>query len=331
MRIGRWSEPSVVIVFQLVEVIREEDANETSGELGVALLGNLVGVSQFRMPKSELQIESAKFFPLVSRLTNNDIQKANLLNDYFASVFTHEPHGYVPSMDSRTNKVMLYEAIKNKDIESLLKNMDGNKAPSPDGYHPCFVKELAEFISEPLGIIFRNLVESGNIPTQWKEARVSAIHKKGNQKLSSNYRPVSITSVLCRILEKLVRNQIAEYMQSKKLFSHLQFGFLKGWSTSLQLLNIMNDWTSSIENGTFNDCIYLDYQKAFDTVPHNRLISKLYVYNLDAKIIKWIKYYLSEKKQFVEINGKKSEWQNITSKMLPNNVHVIFIQVICQI
>ena len=75
----------------------------------------------------------------------------------------------------------------------------------------------------------------------------------------------------------------------------------------------MNDWTSSIENGTFNDCIYLDYQKAFDTVPHNRLISKLYAYNLDARIIKWIKYYLSERKQFVEINGKKSEWQNVTS------------------
>ena len=135
---------------------------------------------------------------------------SNLLNDYFASVFTHEPHGYVPSMDSRTNKVMFYEAIKYKDIESLLKNMDGNKALSPDGNHPCFVKELAEFISEPLGIIFRNSIESGNIPTQWKEARVSAIHKKGNKKMASNYRPVSITSVLCRILENLVRNQIVE-------------------------------------------------------------------------------------------------------------------------
>ena len=162
-----------------------------------------------------------------SRLTNNDIQKANLLNDYFASVFTHEPHGYVPSMDSRTNEVMLYEAIKNKDIESLLKNIYRNKAPSPDGYHPCFVKELAEFISEPLGIIFRNSVESGNIPTQWKEARVSVIHKKGNKKLASNYMPVSITSVLCIILEKLVRNQIVEYMQYEKLFSHLQFGFFE--------------------------------------------------------------------------------------------------------
>ena len=213
-----------------------------------------------------------------SRLINNDIQKANLLNNYFASIFTYEPHGYLPSMDSRTNEVMLYVAIKNKDIESLLKNMVGNKAPSPDGYHPCFVKQLAEFISEPLGIIFRNSVESGNIPTQSKEARVSAIHKKRIKNMASNYRPVSITSVLCRILEKLVRNQIVEYMQSEKLFSHLQFGFLRGRSTSLQLLNIMNDWTSSIENGNFNNCIYLDYQKAFDTVPHNRLISKLYAY-----------------------------------------------------
>ena len=75
----------------------------------------------------------------------------------------------------------------------------------------------------------------------------------------------------------------------------------------------MNDWTSSIENDNFNDCIYLDYQKAFDTVPHNRLISKLCAYNLDAIIIKLIKCYLSERKQFVEINGKKSEWHNVTS------------------
>ena len=116
--------------------------------------------------------------------------------------------------------------------------------------------------------------------------RVSAILKKGNKKLASNYRPVSITSVLCQILEKLVRNQIVEYMQSEKLFSHLQFGFLKRRSTIRQLLNIMNDWTSSIENGNFNYCISLDYQKAFDTVPHNRLISKLYAYNLDARILK---------------------------------------------
>ena len=69
------------------------------------------------------------------------------------------------------------------------------------------------------------------------------------------------------------------------------------------LLSIMNDWTSSIENGNFNDCVYLDYQKAFNTIPHNQLMSKLYAYNLDARIIKWIKFYLSERKHFLEIHA----------------------------
>ena len=108
-----------------------------------------------------------------------------------------------------------------------------------------------------------------------------------NKKLASNYRPVSITSVLCRILEKLIRNKIVEYMQSENLLSDLQFGFIKGRSTSLQLLN-MSDWTGAIENSNSSDCFYLDYQKTFDTVPHKRLISKLSAYNIDEKIINWI-------------------------------------------
>ena len=108
---------------------------------------------------------------------------------------------------------MEYNIISDDEIALLLKNMDGNKSPSSDGYHPCFIKELADFIIEPIGIIFRNSMESGTIPSQWKEVRVSAIYKKGNKKLAGNYRPVSITSVLCRILEKLIRNQIVEYMQ----------------------------------------------------------------------------------------------------------------------
>ena len=210
-----------------------------------------------------------------SRLTNNDSHKANLLNEYFASVFTNEPHGNIPILETRTEKEMEYNIISDDEIALLLKNMDGNKSPSPDGYHPCFIKELADFIIEPIGIIFRNSMESGTIPSQWKEARVSAIYKKGNKKLAGNYRPVSITSVLCRILEKLIRNQIVEYMQSENLLSDLQFGFIKGRSTSLQLLNIMNDWTCAIENSNSSDCIYLDYQKAFDTVPHNPVKNNL--------------------------------------------------------
>ena len=102
-------------------------------------------------------------------------------------------------------------------------------------------------------------------------------------------------------------------MSEYSLLSEFQFGFVKGRSTSLQLLKILNDWTESIENGKFSDCIYLDYQKAFDTVPHQRLLSKMKSYNINSNIIEWTKHYLSNRTQYVELNGVKSESRNVVS------------------
>ena len=106
-------------------------------------------------------------------------------------------------------------------------------------------------------------MKSIRIPTQWQIARVSAIHRKGNRKLASNYRPVSITSIVCRVLETIIRNFMVEFLVSNNLLSDFQFGFVKGRSTTLQLLNVLNDWTNSLENKFTTDCIYLDYQKSF--------------------------------------------------------------------
>ena len=102
-------------------------------------------------------------------------------------------------------------------------------------------------------------------------------------------------------------------MSEYSLLSEFQFGFVKGISTCLQLLKILNDWTESIENGKFSDCIYLDYQKAFDTVPHQRLLSKMKSYNINSNIIEWTKHYLSNRTQYVELNGVKSESRNVVS------------------
>jgi len=248
-----------------------------------------------------------------SRITDNDSYKADILNKYFASVFTKEPQGEVPSFEKRTQSEMCFPIIKKETIETHLKNMDATKSPSPDGHHPRFMKEIAQYISEPLCTIFQTSILLGIVPSQWRNARVSAIYKKGNKKLASNYRPVSITSILCRILETIIRNEIIDFMQTENLISDYQFGFIKGRSTSLQLLNIIYDWTNSIENCNFSDCVYLDYQKAFDTVPHKRLIKKLAAYNIHEKIINWITYYLSERKQYVEISGMKSEWESVSS------------------
>ena len=88
---------------------------------------------------------------------------------------------------------------------------------------------------------------------------------------------------------------------------------MKGRSTTLQLLNILNDWTHSMENKNITDCVYMDYQKAFDKVPHGRLLTKLKAYNLSSEVINWIKEYLTDRSQCVEVNGKASEWLPVTS------------------
>ena len=125
--------------------------------------------------------------------------------------------------------------------------------------HPRLLHELANQVYLPLSKIFEASLKSNKIPEQWKIARVSAIHKKGNRKLASNYRPVSITSIVCRVLETIIRNSVVEFMVSNNLLSDYQFGFVKGRSTTLQLLNVLNDWTNSLENKFTTDCIYLDY------------------------------------------------------------------------
>ena len=100
---------------------------------------------------------------------------------------------------------------------------------------------------------------------------------------------------------------------SNDLLSAYQFGFLKGRSTTLQLLKVLNDWTESMESKFSTDCIYLDYQKAFDSVPHRRLISKLRSYKINECLVRWVVNYLQDRSQFAEINGEKSQWIPVTS------------------
>ena len=183
-----------------------------------------------------------------------------------------------------------------------------NKSPGPDGIHPRFINELTKQLCLPLSIIFKESMKTSIIPKQWKLARVSAIHKKGSKKMASNYRPVSITSIVCRTMEKILRDNMASFLVENNLLSNYQFGFIKGRSTTLQLLNVLNDWTQTIESKNFTDCIYMDYQKAFDKVPHNRLISKLKAYKFNAELLDWVRSYLKDRSQFVEVNGKQSMW-----------------------
>ena len=116
---------------------------------------------------------------------------------------------------------------------------------------------------------------------------MTAVYKKGPKSNRANYRPVSLTSVCCKLLESFIRDDIMKYLTDNKLISSRQYGFIKGRSTSLQLLHILDKWTDCLEHGGQVDVMYSDLEKAFDKVPHKRLISKLYCYGINEYQKTW--------------------------------------------
>ena len=115
--------------------------------------------------------------------------------------------------------------------------------------------------------------------------------KKVDKKQASNYRPVSLTSVVSKIFKKLIRSRIVDHMNSNNLLSDKQFGFIGGRSTSLQLLTVLDKWTKILDEGGTIHAIYMDFMKAFDKAPHRRLIAKLRAYGISEKMCKWIENF----------------------------------------
>ena len=109
----------------------------------------------------------------------------------------------------------------------------------------------------------------------------------------------------------MVREQVIKYMKHNKFFTDRQYGFISGRSTSLQLLNVLDKWTEALDNGNSIDVVYMDYMKAFDTVPHRRLMNKLKAYGVEYPVLSWISSFLSERVQQVAINGEKSSWSKV--------------------
>ena len=162
-------------------------------------------------------------------------------------------------------------------------------------------------------MLFEKSYITGTLPRDWKFASTVPIYKKGSKAAVNNYRPVSLTNVVCKVMESIIRDHVMQYFLDNNFFSSKQYGFLKGRSTVLQLLKIVDEWTLHLDTGGQIDCIYMDFEKAFDKVPHRRLISKLHSYGVNSKIISWITDFLGKRRFRVVVNGIYSSWHNVLS------------------
>ena len=187
-----------------------------------------------------------------------------------------------------------------------LLNLNINKSCGPDEIHPRILLELEDYIAGPVALLFNMTIKHGNLPRDWKWAYISPIYKKGSKKIAENYRPISLTSVLCKLMESFIRKLIFKHLQAKRLLSSKQYGFINGRSTTTQLLYYLDHCIKSVVDGGVVDTIYLDFAKAFYTVPHRRLLGKLSAYGIQGNILNWIKDFLCGRSQVVKVNGEQS-------------------------
>lgn len=199
------------------------------------------------------------------------------------------------------------------DIRACIHKIRINKAPGPDEIYAKILREGETYIAVALKIIFDRSINFTEIPEDWKLANVVPIFKKGSKKDVKNYRPISLTSLVCKILETLIKGKIQVFVDQFGLVNDSQHGFRKGRSCLTNLLEFLNYLTDQVDKGNDVDVIYLDFSKAFDKVPHKRLIHKLALHGISGSILNWVREWLSDRKQRVVLNGKKSGWDSVKS------------------
>ncbi|CAM5165119.1 unnamed protein product [Natator depressus] len=186
-------------------------------------------------------------------------------------------------------------------------------SPGPDGIHPRVLKELKCEIAELLTMVCNLFFKLASVPNDWKIANVMPIFKKDSRGDPGNYRPVSLTSVLGKLVETIVKNKIVRHIEEHNFLCKSQHGFCKGRSCLTNLLEFFEGVNKHEDKGDPVDIVYLDFQKAFDKVPHQRLLRKLSCHGIRGKILSWIENWLKDREQRVGINGKFSEWRGVTS------------------
>lgn len=238
--------------------------------------------------------------------------KAQLFNQFFHSNFTAtDASPDLPELESLTNDRITDVVLTIPEVRLLLSTLNCNKSIGPDNLSGHILKECAAELSPSLTKLFNLSLSTGIVPSFWKYANVIPVFKKGDSSLCSNYRPISLLCITSKIFEHAILHNI--YDKFAHLICNAQHGFLPKRSTSTQLFTVLHDIYKLCDSGTQADMIYLDFSKAFDSVPHRLLVHKLKSFGFSGNLINWFSSYLSSRFQRVVIEGCESDWLPVTS------------------
>ena len=246
-------------------------------------------------------------------VVNSDVDCANILNNQFASVFIHDD-GNLPNLAVRCINVIEDFIITRKSIIDCIKHLKSNSSAGPDSLPSKFFKHFADQLSIPLQTIFSRSFDEGKLPVDWKFATIVPIFKnKGKATDPINYRPISLTCICCKLMERLLKNNIYSHLVNNNAITNHQHGFVSKKSTQTQLLECTNVWFIWLDEKEGVDVVYKDVSKAFDTVSHPKLLNKLASYGIQGKFLNWVRDFLAARTQAVKINSSSSDRLPVTS------------------
>ena len=225
-------------------------------------------------------------------MTTHGKDLANAFNEFFTNIGTsvQNENGTTNTCSShhfdQVKSRFSFKTVSVSDVMKLLISLPCDKATGPDGVPAKVIPSIAHIIASPLTHIINHSLAKGVIPRQWKLARVTPIFKGGDNNIFGNYRPISVISVIGKIMEKIAYGQIQKYLLENNILSNCQSGFRPKFSTQSALLNVTDNWLSAMDRGELIGVVMIDLKKAFDTVDHLILLHKLKLYGFDDMAVK---------------------------------------------
>ena len=211
---------------------------------------------------------------------------------------------------STTDQTFSFQHVSREEIQKEIANLNPTKASQDNDIPTRIIKENSDILCAFIYNDFNNnLIDNGIFPDSLKFANITPVFKKDSRTEKTNYRPVSILPNLSKIYERLIYNQLSKFFEN--ILTKFQCGFRKGFSAQDCLLVMIEKWKRMLENGGICGALLTDLSKAFDCLPHDLLLAKLYAYGLDSKSLKLLSNYLSNRKQRVRIGNVYSSWHDI--------------------
>ena len=241
---------------------------------------------------------------------NSRADQAGMFNTHFYEQFS-ERSSYDIDIDYSNDDIYEIEFCHRK-IRKLLSKINSNKACGPDAIHGKILKNCAVSLAYPLFLLFRISYNTGCIPREWKLAHVVPVHKKGPKENIENYRPISLTSLVMKTFERILKEEIL--LKTSHLLDNRQHGFLSKKSCTTNMVGFCDSLALSLNDCQRTDVVYFDFSKAFDSVNHDLLLNKLKnVYNINGRLLKFLVSYLCGREQCVVIGNAKSTKKSVLS------------------